>query len=72
MLSEKKPAFLVDTMLKKLCSLLRNLGIDSEYMPKNNFELMQEIASKEHRIILTRDKKLLAKKNHRMPIYCII
>lgn len=29
MLSHERPKFLIDNMLKKLCSLLRNLGIDA-------------------------------------------
>lgn len=51
--------------------MMRNLGIDCEYMAVSNFEIMKELAEKEGRIILTRDTKLLKKKNHKMPIYCI-
>jgi uncharacterized protein with PIN domain len=29
MLSDARPKFLIDSMLKRLCSLLRNLGIDA-------------------------------------------
>lgn len=59
-------------MLKRLCSLLRNLGLDAEYVAVSNFEHMQQIATKEGRIIITRDRKLLAKKSPKMPIYCIV
>lgn len=44
MLKEDRPKFLVDSMLKRLCSLLRNLGIDAEFVPVSNYELMQETA----------------------------
>lgn len=71
MLNTDRPKFLIDNMLKRLCSLLRNLGIDAEYMGVCNYELMQETAKKEGRIILTKDKKLLSKKSAAMPIYCI-
>lgn len=33
-------------MLKKLCTILRNLGIDAEFMANSNYELMQDIAKK--------------------------
>lgn len=58
-------------MLKRLCSLLRNLGIDAEYVAVSNYQLMQETAKNQERIILTRDRKLLNKKTPSMPIYCI-
>lgn len=44
MLKEDMPKFLVDSMLKRLCSLLRNLGIDAEFVSVSNYELMQETA----------------------------
>lgn len=70
-LHSSQPKFLIDSMLKKLCSMMRNLGIDSEYMNVSNFEVMKSIAEKEERIIITRDTKLLSKRNHKMPVYLI-
>lgn len=41
MLHDDHPKFLIDSMLKRLCSLLRNLGLDAEYVAVSNFEHMQ-------------------------------
>lgn len=46
MLTAPKPKFVVDSMLKRLCSLLRNLGIDAEFMSISNYEQMQDLAKK--------------------------
>jgi uncharacterized protein with PIN domain len=40
MLKRDTPKFIVDSMLKKLCSLLRNLGIDAEYMSVSNYDAL--------------------------------
>ena len=58
-------------MLKKLCSTMRNYGIDTEYISVNDHELIRELAEKESRIILTKDTKLFQKRDPRTPIYFI-
>lgn len=37
LLKEDRPKFVVDNMLKKVCSNMRNLGIDTEYISVSNF-----------------------------------
>ena len=41
----KRPKFLVDNMLKKLSTYLRNLGLDAEYLSVRDFEVAVSIAS---------------------------
>ena len=67
----EKPKFLVDNMLKRLSTYLRNLGLDSEYLSVRDFGVAVSIASNEQRIILTKDKSLKCKKNVRVPVYLI-
>ena len=50
--------FLVDRMLGQTAKWLRLLGIDAEYAPKCEDDRLKEIAKKEDRVILTRDKEL--------------
>ena len=71
LLTEKMPKFMIDNMLKKLSSVMRNLGIDAEYISVCDHSLIREMAEKEKRIILTRDWKLLQKRDPKTPIYCI-
>lgn len=42
----KEPRFLVDNMLKKLCSIMRNCGLDTEYIAVKDYELVMSLASK--------------------------
>ena len=48
--------FLADRMLGKLARKLRLLGFDTLYFPEEREERLLEIASKEDRILLTRDR----------------
>lgn len=41
----KQPKFIVDNMLKKLSTYLRNLGLDAEYLSVRDFEVAISIAS---------------------------
>ena len=50
--------FLVDRMLGQTAKWLRLLGVDAEYAPKGDDKKLKDIAKKEDRIILTRDKEL--------------
>lgn len=50
--------FLVDRMLGQIVKWLRLLGVDAEYAPKGDDKTLKDIAEKEDRIILTRDKEL--------------
>ena len=67
----RKPKFLVDNMLKRVATFLRNLGLDAEYLSVKDHTLVVSMAAKEGRIILTKDKYLQAKRNTRVPIYFI-
>jgi len=60
--SNGRPRFLLDNHLGKLATYLRMLGFDAAY--QNNFqdEELARIASKEDRILLTRDRGLLMRK----------
>jgi uncharacterized protein with PIN domain len=42
----KKPKFLVDNMLKRLATYLRNLGLDAEYLSVKDHTLVISIAMK--------------------------
>lgn len=66
-----KPKFLVDNMLKRLSTYLRNLGLDAEYLSVRDFGVAISIASNENRIIITKDKQLKYKKNIRVPVYLV-
>jgi uncharacterized protein with PIN domain len=35
----KDPIFLIDNMLKRLCSTMRNCGIDAEFIAIKDYEL---------------------------------
>ncbi|MEF8874295.1 MAG: Mut7-C RNAse domain-containing protein [Candidatus Thermoplasmatota archaeon] len=50
--------FLVDRMLGQTAKWLRLLGIDAEYAPEGDDEKLLDIAEREDRIIITRDKEL--------------
>ncbi len=45
-------------MLGQTAKWLRLMGVDAEYAPKGDDRKLKEIAEKENRIILTRDKEL--------------
>jgi uncharacterized protein len=55
--------FAVDTHLGKLARLLRILGFDAVYHPKWRPEDFVELSRLEQRIVLTRDRHLLARKS---------
>ena len=63
--SELKPGFkqanrfLVDVNVGKLAKLLRMLGYDTAYDPNWSDREIAELASRENRVVLTRDKGLL-------------
>lgn len=54
--------FIVDVNVAKLCSLLRMAGLDSFYIPEINDKTLAEIAAREQRIVLSRDRGLLKRK----------
>lgn len=55
----RKVAFVVDVNLGKLTRLLRLLGLDALYSNNYRDDEIVEISVMEHRIILTRDRRLL-------------
>lgn len=58
----RQPRFVADANLGKLAQYLRLLGFDCLY--RNDFEDAEvaEISSSEHRVVLTRDRRLLQRK----------
>jgi len=59
-LKEKpEPVFIVDVNLGKLVKLLRMCGFDAIYSNKYTDHNIAELAEKEDRIVLTRDRRLL-------------
>lgn len=50
--------FLIDRMLGQTVKWLRLMGIDAEYAPEGEDDKLLEIAERESRIIITRDKDL--------------
>ena len=55
----REPRFILDTHLGKLASYLRMLGFDTLYNNHAADQDLAEISSREHRILLTRDRGLL-------------
>lgn len=55
----EKPAFLADAHLGGLARLLRMLGFDTLYENAHSDRQILEIAGRERRIVLTRDRELL-------------
>lgn len=53
-----RPKFLLDGMLGKLARWLRLLGFDAEYKRSQPDDELLELASKEKRVLLTRDTEL--------------
>ncbi|CAK93419.1 unnamed protein product (macronuclear) [Paramecium tetraurelia] len=68
---KQKMKFLVDAMLKKLATFLRNLGIDAEYNEKNDHQTIEQQAIAEQRVIITRDKKLYEKPQLKAPCFLL-
>lgn len=58
-------------MLKKLCSTMRNVGIDTEFISVKDYDLAASQAKKEKRIFITRDTKLLTNRYSNIPIYLL-
>ncbi|GAB4287527.1 MAG: Mut7-C RNAse domain-containing protein [Ignavibacteriaceae bacterium] len=58
----RKPLFIADVHLGKLTSFMRMLGFDTLYDNKFSDSEIIRISISEHRVILTRDKKLLMNK----------
>ncbi len=57
-MSEKRPNFIVDSMLGNLAKKLRILGYDSKYFSSIEDDKLITIAKNEKRIILTKDELL--------------
>src|SRR4030042_1663531 len=58
-LLEGEPHFVLDNHLGQLATYLRMLGFDSLYRNDYQDEQLAEIASREERTLLTRDRRLL-------------
>lgn len=56
---EPRPSFVVDVNLGKLARLLRMLGFDAAYRNDYTDHEIAELAERESRIVLTRDRRLL-------------
>ena len=58
-------------MLKKLCSTMRNCGLDAEFIAIRDHDLAVSQAKKEKRIFISRDTKLVNKRFAHVPIYLL-
>lgn len=58
----RRPQFIVDANLGALAKYLRLLGLDSLYQNNYTDQQVAEISSKQHRTVLTRDRRLLQRK----------
>jgi uncharacterized protein with PIN domain len=67
---EKEYIFLLDNHLGKLAAYLRMLGFDARYRNDYQDEELAEIAEKDGLILLTRDRRLLMRKQVRFG-YCV-
>ena len=47
-------------MLFKLVRMIRKLGIDSAFIPDKDYKMLEDLAIKEKRVIITRDKLFFA------------
>jgi uncharacterized protein with PIN domain len=59
----RDPRFVVDVNLGRLARLLRLVGFDVRYDPDLDDEDLAEVSAREHRIVLTRDRRLLHRRN---------
>jgi uncharacterized protein with PIN domain len=59
----RDPRFVVDVNLGRLARLLRLVGFDVRYDRNFDDETLARIGSEEHRIVLTRDRRLLHRRN---------
>src|SRR5690606_9489130 len=55
----REPRFILDTHLGKLAAYLRMFGLDTLYNNQSADADLAEISSRDHRILLTRDRGLL-------------
>ncbi|MDX5151618.1 MAG: Mut7-C RNAse domain-containing protein [Acidiferrobacterales bacterium] len=58
----RNPTFVLDTHLGRLAAYLRMFGFDSLYRNDYDDPELAQISSEQHRILLTRDRKLLMRK----------
>jgi uncharacterized protein len=58
----REPRFVVDVNVGRLARLLRLLGFDAAYSPEIDDPELARISGAEHRILLTRDRGLLARR----------
>jgi uncharacterized protein len=59
----RDPRFVVDVNLGRLARLLRLLGFDVRFEPGLDDEALAQVSASEHRILLTRDRGLLKRRN---------
>ena len=59
---KKVPSFIADCHLGKLAKYLRFMGFDTLYFPQIDDNDLIELANKEDRVILTRDRELYKRK----------
>ncbi len=60
---EAEPRFVIDGHLGRLAAYLRMLGLDSLYRNDYEDEELAQVAEEEERILLSRDRRLLMRKN---------
>jgi uncharacterized protein with PIN domain len=65
----REPRFVVDVHLGRLARLLRLVGLDARWQNDLDDATMAAIADAEHRIVLTRDRGLLKRRNVTRGLY---
>ncbi len=58
----RDPRFVLDVHLRKLARRLRLMGFDVDYHPDRDDDALAEIADREGRILLSRDRQLMMRK----------
>lgn len=58
----REPRFVVDVNLGRLARLLRLLGFDASFDPALDDVALADVSAAEHRILLTRDRRLLTRR----------
>ena len=65
----RNPRFILDVHLQKLARRLRLLGFDVDYLPVRDDAELSEVSDRENRILLSRDRQLLMRKNVSRGLY---
>src|SRR4030042_365879 len=65
----REPRFVLDVHLNKLARRLRLLGFDVDYAPARDDNALADVAERENRILLSRDRQLMMRKKGSRGLY---